>query len=100
MDVRLTEGAIMKMCTEELNDGSFQPILQVMDVKLVHTAARNGAQPGQDKERYRVVISDGSHYQQGMLGTQKNTLVRQGMLQSGSIVCLKQFTCNAIQNRL
>ncbi|BFG30809.1 hypothetical protein CerSpe_170830 [Prunus speciosa] len=99
MAVKLTEGAIMKICTGEYHDETWKPILQVLDVRMVNTA-RSGAQPGPDNERYRVLISDGSHHQQGMLGTQKNTLVQQGLLQKGSIVCLKQFTCTQVQNRL
>ncbi|BBH02742.1 Replication factor-A protein 1-related protein [Prunus dulcis] len=45
MAVKLTEGAIMKICTGEYHDETWKPILQVLDVRMVNTA-RSGAQPG------------------------------------------------------
>lgn len=90
MAVNLTQGAIITMCftSEEL-----QPVLQVIDLKLVQS------QQNSSTERYRLVLSDGSYYQQGMLATQKNELVHSGRLQKGSIVKLHQFICNDVQNR-
>ncbi|XP_024170311.1 replication protein A 70 kDa DNA-binding subunit E [Rosa chinensis] len=94
MDVRLTEGAILKITTED-HDNQYRPILQVHDMKQIQ--AQGGA--GADKERYRLALSDGSHTQQGMLATQQNFLIRQGHLQKGSVVCLNQFTCTTVQGR-
>lgn len=90
MAVNLTQGAIVTMCftSEDLH-----PVLQVIDLKLVQSQQNSGT------ERYRVVLSDGLHYQQGMLATQKNELVHSGRLQKGSIVKLSQFICNVVQNR-
>ncbi|PRQ18608.1 putative nucleic acid-binding protein [Rosa chinensis] len=95
MDPRLTEGAILKITTEFVDD-NYKPILQVIDLKQIHTQ-RGG---GQVTERYRVVISDGSHTAQGILSTQQNFLVQQGHLQKGSFVCLNQFICTTIQGRM
>ncbi|CAJ2647016.1 unnamed protein product [Trifolium pratense] len=90
MAVNLTPGAIKTMCftSEEL-----QPVLQVIDLKLVQ------AQQNSTTERYRLVLSDGSFYQQGMLATQKNKLVQDQILQKGSVVRLTQYVCNDVQNR-
>jgi len=90
MAVNLTQGAIVTMCftTEDLH-----PVLQVIDLKQVQSQQNSGT------ERYRVVLSDGLHYQQGMLATQKNELVHNGRLQKGSIVKLSQYICNDVQNR-
>ncbi|KAM5573696.1 replication protein A 70 kDa DNA-binding subunit E [Rosa sericea] len=93
MDVRLTEGAILKITTE-VHDEQYRPILQVLDMKQIH--AQSG---GADKERYRLALSDGSNTRQGMLATQQNFLIRQGHLQKGSVVCLNQFTCPTVQGR-
>ncbi|KAK9928220.1 hypothetical protein M0R45_025366 [Rubus argutus] len=96
MDVRLTEGAILKMNTEDLEE-DYKPILQVRNLKQIHT--QRGGATVQDTERYKLVMSDGSHSQPGMLGTQQNFLVQQGLLQEGSVVCLNQFTCTTVQKR-
>ncbi|XP_015897369.3 replication protein A 70 kDa DNA-binding subunit A isoform X1 [Ziziphus jujuba] len=95
----LTEGAIMKICRDEYPKGeNWKPVLQILDVRMVNT---QGGQPvAPEKERYRVVISDGAYHQQGMLGTQNNDLVRQGRLQKGSLVRLKEFVCTPVQARL
>ncbi|KAK7407071.1 hypothetical protein VNO78_08712 [Psophocarpus tetragonolobus] len=92
MAVSLTEGAIMQMCGGSCPD-DLKPVLQVIDLKLVQSQQHSAT------ERYRLVLSDGSFYQQGMLATQKNDLVRDGALQKGSVVRLTQFICNSVQNR-
>jgi replication factor A1 len=90
MAVNLTQGAITTMCfTLEV----LEPVLQVFDLKPVQSQQNSAT------ERYRLVLSDGLHYQQGMLATQKNELVHSGRLQKGSIVKLSQFICNDVQNR-
>jgi len=91
---KLTEGAVMMICKRESTAETFQPVVQVIDLKLVNTAQQSGS------ERYRLLLSDGTHYQQGMLGTQLNGLVKAGKLQKGSIVQLKQYVCNPVQERL
>ena len=95
----LTEGAIMRMCTEEFRkEDSWMPVVQILDMRLVNT---QGGQPlAPDKERFRVRISDGLHFQQGMLGTQTNDMVKQGKLKKGSLIRLKEFVCTPVQGRL
>jgi len=90
MVVNLTQGAIVKMCftLEELHS-----VLQVIDLKQCQSQQNSAT------ERYRLILSDGLHHQQGMLATQKNELVHNGRLQEGSIVKLAQFICNDVQNR-
>jgi len=92
MAVSLTQSAIMEMCSANCPEG-LQPVLQVIELKLVQS------QQNSNVERYRLVLSDGSHYQQGMLATQKNDLVHAGKLQKGSVVRLTQFICNVVQSR-
>ncbi|XP_062146225.1 replication protein A 70 kDa DNA-binding subunit E-like [Alnus glutinosa] len=96
MAINLTEGAIMMMCRGELKAEEVKPVVQVIDVKQVSTQAQQHS----NTERYRVLLSDGSHHQQGMLATQMNALVKDGRLQKGSVVQLTQFVCNVVQNRM
>ncbi|XP_059441764.1 replication protein A 70 kDa DNA-binding subunit E-like [Corylus avellana] len=96
MAINLTEGAMMMMCRGELKAEEVKPVLQVIDVKQVSTQAQQHS----NTERFRVVLSDGSHHQQGMLATQMNALVKDGRLQKGSVVQLTQFVCNVVQNRM
>ncbi|RDX67786.1 Replication protein A 70 kDa DNA-binding subunit C, partial [Mucuna pruriens] len=92
MAVTLTPGAITAMCSGNCSE-ELKPVVQVLDLKLVQS------QQHSNTERYRLVLSDGSHHQQGMLATQRNELVHSGRLQKGSIVRLTQFICNVIQGR-
>ena len=71
----LDSGAIKKIY--DTNDTSLSPTVQVYDVKKIGANNANSA-----NERYRIVISDGVHYQQAMLATQMNDLVRDGKLQT------------------
>jgi hypothetical protein len=96
MAINLTEGAIMMMCRGELKAEEVKPVVQVIDVKQVSTQAQQHS----NTERFRVLLSDGSHHQQGMLATQMNALVKDGRLQKGSVVQLTQFVCNVVQNRM
>ncbi|KAL3613777.1 hypothetical protein CASFOL_041851 [Castilleja foliolosa] len=88
--INLTEGAIMMLSSGDGTD--LKPVVQIAEIRLVNTSNQNN-------ERYRVLISDGVFMQQGMLATQHNDLVRSEKLQKGSVIQLKQFVCNLIQNR-
>ena len=92
----------MKMCRGELKaeDEGVKPILQVIEVMQVVTKAQQQPTSSSSTERYRVVLSDGTHQQQGMLATQKNHFVKDGKLQKGSIVRLTHFVCNEVQRRM
>lgn len=92
--INLTEGAIAMLSSGDAQGTDIKPVLQVADIRLVNTQNQN------NNERYRILLSDGSFTQQGMLATQRNDLVRSEKLQKGSIVQLTQFVCNVIQNRM
>ncbi|XP_024018543.1 replication protein A 70 kDa DNA-binding subunit A [Morus notabilis] len=86
----LTEGAMAKMCSDEFaKEEGWKPVVQVTDVKKIQA----------DKERYRVIISDGRHQLQGMINLSLNNLIREGKLQSGSIIRLTDFVCSPVQTR-
>ncbi|KAK9716124.1 hypothetical protein RND81_06G212600 [Saponaria officinalis] len=94
--VSLSEGAIVAMCTTDVaDDEEVKPVLQVADIRLVNTQNAMSS-----SERYRLLLSDGVHLQQGMLATQHNDLVKSGRLQKGSLLQLFKFVCNKIQHRM
>ncbi|KAJ4843381.1 hypothetical protein Tsubulata_045925 [Turnera subulata] len=90
----LTKGAISWITSGEASAVGLQPTLLVTELKQVQTK-----QP-QQNDRFRLVLSYGSHLQQAMLGTQLNHLVKDGRLRSGSIFRLLQFTCTTVQGRM
>ncbi|MED6147416.1 hypothetical protein PIB30_043808 [Stylosanthes scabra] len=88
--VQLTPSAITTICGNNFSSiENLRPVLQVIDVKLL-----SSPQP-----RYRLVLSDGSHYQHSILATHKNHLLFSGILQTTSIILLTKFTSTVIQNR-
>lgn len=76
------------------NPSGQNPILQVLQVKKATTSS-NGV-----PDRYRMVLSDGQHYMQAMLGTQLNYLPEQEQLIKNSIIKLTNYAVNTVQNRL
>ncbi|CAB9518541.1 Replication protein A 70 kDa DNA-binding subunit [Seminavis robusta] len=72
-------------------DPSFQPTLQVLNIRKVNNS---GAQ-----DRYRIVISDGQKFIQGLLATQINHLVDNQSLQQHSIILVQKFVTNVIGGR-
>ncbi|MED6184851.1 hypothetical protein PIB30_051411 [Stylosanthes scabra] len=90
MAVQLTQSAITTICGNNVSSiENLRPVLQVIGVKLLSSP----------EPRYRLMLSDGSHYQQSILATQKNHLLFSGTLQTTSIILLTKFTSTVIQNR-
>ncbi|KAG6523162.1 replication protein A 70 kDa DNA-binding subunit A-like [Zingiber officinale] len=89
--VDLSRGAIAAISEGRGEEGA-KPVVQVWDLRLVNTQQTT-------TERYRMLLSDGTHMQQAMLATQMNGIVKSGSLQKHSIVQLNEFICNVIQNR-
>ncbi|CAN0906747.1 Replication protein A 70 kDa DNA-binding subunit C [Linum grandiflorum] len=98
--VDLTESAI-SLITGGTSMVDLQPILQVTELKQVHAKLQPQPQPqAQPTERFKLVLSDGSHLQQAMLGTQINDLVKDNKLRAGSVIKLVKFTCTTVQHRM
>ena len=83
----LHRGAVRQVLQQ--NATGLRPVLQIIDVKQIGT---NGQQPqqlqagGTTTERFRLIVSDGEHYQQAMLATQLNGLVTSGQVRKFSVV--------------
>ncbi|KAI3728253.1 hypothetical protein L6452_16886 [Arctium lappa] len=98
MAIKLTEGAISLLSTGRWETPEVKPVLQVVDIRTVQ--GQNPPAGVEKQERYRLLLSDGSFHQQGMLATQRNDLVRSQQLQKGSVVQLTEFVCNTIRDRI
>ncbi|XP_021275893.1 LOW QUALITY PROTEIN: replication protein A 70 kDa DNA-binding subunit A [Herrania umbratica] len=103
MGVNLTGGAVGRIINREVaSEKDLKPVLQVIELKRFTTSKNQQQQQQEPKksERFRLLLSDGSLAQQGMLTTNKNELVKSSKLQVGSIVQLTQYICNVIQDRM
>ncbi|KAJ0602025.1 putative transcription factor interactor and regulator CCHC(Zn) family [Helianthus annuus] len=99
MAVNLTAGAIATLSTSESSTPDLKPVLQIMDIKLIQTQTPAAAAGGENKDRYRFLLSDGSFFQQAMVATQLIDVVRSKQVQKGSIIQMTQYTCNRIRDR-
>lgn len=99
MATSLTAGAITRMCSlEGRKENDWNPVVQVIDIRMVNSTGAPPA-PG-TSERFRVRISDGRYWQQGMLASQINQQVHDGKLQRGSLVRLLEIVTTPVQGRL
>lgn len=92
MDV-LTQGAISRiasMSTSE-EDPFFEPTLQIINVKKVNSSG--------NQDRFRIILSDGQKYIQGLLATQLNLLVSENKLEGNAFIKLQKFVKNHVSNR-
>jgi replication factor A1 len=69
------------------------PVLQVLAVKKITSTAQNSA------ERWRVVLSDGTHFIQSMLATQLNPMVNNNEIVKGVLIRLGQYTMNKMKDK-
>ncbi|XVF52240.1 hypothetical protein PTKIN_Ptkin05aG0003200 [Pterospermum kingtungense] len=98
MKVNLTEGAVGLIINRKVSsDKELKPVLQVVELKEVRHLRQ---QEPKKSERYKLLLSDGSLIQPGMLATNKNQLVKSSKLQVGSIVLLAEYVCSVIQDRM
>lgn len=90
----LTRGAIAHI--HKTGQATGEPLLQVVDMKLISPGnpATNANAP-----RYRFGLSDGVHFMQAITASQLTTLIIEGKLKSLSLIRLKEFICNNINNK-
>ena len=87
----LTANAVMSILNG-VDKNVLTPVMQCLDVRLL--------KKGEDgPERYRLVLSDGQHFQQAMLSTNLNPMVQGGAVTINSIIRLDDFLCNEYQGR-
>mmetsp|Transcript_8824 Transcript_8824/g.14658 ORF Transcript_8824/g.14658 Transcript_8824/m.14658 type:complete len:654 (-) Transcript_8824:158-2119(-) len=84
----LTQGAVATMI--QGSTPGYNPIVQIINVKSV----------GPKGERFRMILSDGDHYCNGMLATQQNNLVHSGQIRENVLVKVMDYMNNTVQNRM
>eukprot|EP00939_MAST-03C_sp_MAST-3C-sp1_P003866 g3866.t1 len=90
---QITQKAISRIA-DNPQDTSFHPIIQVISIKKIKSS---GGSSG--SERYRLIISDGEYYQQAMLTTRLNELIKSNTICKGCLLKLSEFICNTVQGR-
>eukprot|EP00584_Thalassiosira_punctigera_P000883 CAMPEP_0172535332 /NCGR_PEP_ID=MMETSP1067-20121228/7393_1 /TAXON_ID=265564 ORGANISM="Thalassiosira punctigera, Strain Tpunct2005C2" /NCGR_SAMPLE_ID=MMETSP1067 /ASSEMBLY_ACC=CAM_ASM_000444 /LENGTH=642 /DNA_ID=CAMNT_0013320263 /DNA_START=160 /DNA_END=2088 /DNA_ORIENTATION=- len=88
----LTPNAVRTMfgMNASQDNPSFAPTLQVIHLKKIDN---KGA--GQD-ERWKVILSDGTHFLSGMCATQLNNLVHSGAVAQNCILRVNEFIVNTM----
>ena len=97
----LTKNGIAAIFGDHKNHPSFHaPVVQIVNTKKITgapaTAAAGSNNAAAVPERYRLILSDGEHYCQGMLATQMNPLMQSGEITKNSIVKLNKFVFNNV----
>jgi replication factor A1 len=91
----LSKGSIRSIYTApDAQKLGITPLLQVINVKLINSQSKTSA-----SERYRIILSDGEHFQQAMLSTRLNGLVKDETLKQFSKLKLTEFIVNKVQTR-
>ncbi|KAK6519383.1 Replication factor A protein 1 [Arthrobotrys megalospora] len=68
------------------------PIMQILLVKRIEPQGKN-------PERYRIVVSDGIHFTQGMIASQSNHFMADGKIDKGSIVKVKEYEAGKVKDK-
>lgn len=92
---QLTPGGVARVYRDDV---SGNPIVQVIDLKVIGTPSTTN-NTNNTGRRYRLIISDGVHFQQAMLATQMNTLVTEERLQNLGIIRMVEFVTNVIAKK-
>jgi len=125
MSYQLTQQAIQQIYSGATPPPP-QPVLQVIDIKQINGTANNGTLRYRylsiflsilflffgiisilEIQSYlmfcfflrRIIVSDGTNFQQAMLATQLNQLVQDEQLIVRSIVQLNEYICNSVHGR-
>ncbi|KAK8858497.1 hypothetical protein IAR55_002724 [Kwoniella newhampshirensis] len=70
-----------------------QPVLQVLSVKKINAPGASGT------DRYRLILSDGKYFIQGMIATQLNHHVENKEIDKHVLIKLVNYVTNAVQGR-
>lgn len=88
----ITPGAIKNIY--QTGNASSYPVVQIVELKKISHTNSTNAPP-----RYRLAISDSTHFQQAMIATQLNILINEKKLAINSLVRVKEVICNAVQGK-
>ena len=94
MASRLTPNVLRPIYDSETPlEGIPNPVLQVLAIRKLNSASASST------ERWRLVLSDGSHFVQSMLGTQLNTLILTNQIVKGGLIRLLSYTMNKMKDK-
>ncbi|KAF5387498.1 hypothetical protein D9757_006515 [Collybiopsis confluens] len=99
MSYELSSGVGQKIYSAKREDQDIfdgQHTLQVLSLKKI---GKNQENPEQTADRYRVVLSDGTHFFQAMLATQLNEMANEEILRRNTIICAERLSCNYVQDK-
>lgn len=68
---------------------AFSPVLQVIHLKKIENK-------GSGDERWKIFLSDGTHFLSGMCATQLNPLVHSGIIAQYCVLCVSEFIVNTL----
>jgi len=96
MTSSLTQDAIRTLIgmNDGRPDGSFKPICQIINIKNV--TSKN---EGTSSDRFRVILSDGTHFIQGMVATQLNNIMYDGTVKTHNMVCINDYMVNTVKGK-
>ena len=69
-------------------------VVQALDTKRLPSGNL-----GQAAERFKLVVSDGQHYQQAVVVTELNARILSGEVQTLGLIKLTEVFCKVVQNR-
>lgn len=89
---RLTPGSCAQLQLSPYDGDAYtkEHVVQFLSVKKVG--------PG-TSDRYRLIISDGTHFIQAMLATQCNALVESEEIKRFTVAAIERATCNTVQEK-
>ncbi|VEU45086.1 unnamed protein product [Pseudo-nitzschia multistriata] len=87
----LTPQAVRTIVAAPQQEKGFQPVCQIINIKNV----RNGGQT----DRYRIILSDGECYVQGMVATQLNHLIAEDRLKNHNVVRIENYMINDVKGK-
>ncbi|EPQ29340.1 uncharacterized protein PFL1_03095 [Pseudozyma flocculosa PF-1] len=93
----LTQGAIARMVeSTDTSNGVQNPVCQILSIKKISSTSTANPNVG---DRYRIILSDGVHFAQAMLASQKRQMAENGEIDRNSVVRVLQYSSNNVQNR-
>lgn len=93
--IALTSSAVRDIVAAGKQEPNFNPICQIINIKNVTNNSANAGSPN----RYRIIVSDGECYIQGMLATQLNHMIENNQLGTNNIVRINQFITNIVKGK-
>ena len=83
----MTGGAVQRMYHDDSTPGS---VVQVLDIRRLSTDNPMAV------ERFRLVVSDGQHYQQAVVVTELNARIKSGEIQTLGLIKLTEIFCKVV----